>query len=138
MAQQNLVRPPRTVIEELDYDEPRPVTAPLGAVVPLAGFLGLLALSVIFDSTRWHAPAALSLGAFAVAVAVCALAARPMVIVLLAACAWLDYDGFVAGHEGTLHWHAASDAVRVAVLFGTPLAALAVRGMLRGSRGARR
>jgi K+-sensing histidine kinase KdpD len=116
--------PPRT--ETRSRDNP-----PLAVFMPLAGFLILLALSTILDPTRGRLPAAGSLAIFAAAVAGCACLATPGVAILLAICAWLDYDGFVVGREGTLSWHGGPDLVRMVVLAAVTVVVLTARHLLR-------
>jgi hypothetical protein len=121
--------------DELDEFVDFPVRTPVAALVPLAGFLVLLGLAVVFDPSHTHVAWQVSFGAFAGAVFVFAAVARAGVALLLAACAWLDYDGFVVGREGTLHWHGDIDLVRLLVLVGCGLAALTIRKALRVQRG---
>ena len=47
--------------------------------------------------------------------------------ILLTACAFMDYDGFVSNQSGQLSWHGRSDAVRLAVLAGAAIVGAAVR-----------
>jgi hypothetical protein len=42
-------------------------------------------------------------------------------------CAWLDFDGFVIGREGTLRWHGATDAVRLGILVGCAVVTVALK-----------
>jgi K+-sensing histidine kinase KdpD len=105
------------------------VDPPLAVYMPLLGFLALLGLSTLLDAGRGQVPRAVSLCVFAAAVAGCALLARPASALLLAGCGWLDYDGFVIGQQGTLHWHGSQDAMRMAVLFGSALVVLALRAV---------
>jgi hypothetical protein len=107
---------------------PRP---PLSAFVPLVGFLLLLTLAAVLDPTRGHLPTPVSLAMFVTAVAGCSLVATPSVAFLLAGCAWFDYDGFVAGRDGTLSWHGSTDVARVAMLAGAALAVLVLRRIVR-------
>src|SRR5204863_6238005 len=97
-------------------EKPPRDSPPLAVFMPLVGFLVLLALSAILDPTRGHLPAAASLAIFAAVLAGCACLATPGVATLLAICAWLDYDGFVVGREGSLSWHGSPDVVRIVVL----------------------
>jgi hypothetical protein len=84
--------------------------------VPLIGFLVLLGLATIFSAARDEVPTAASLAGFAVAVAGCAWFATLPVTLLLTACAFMDFDGFVLDQEGQLSWHGRADAVRLVVL----------------------
>jgi hypothetical protein len=113
---------------------PLPEFRLLPAFVPLGGFLALLGLSAVLGAVHGHPAADLSLGPFAVLVGALSLLARPAVALLLAGCAWLDYDGFVADRNGTLTWHGTADTVRVLVLIGVALAALVVRRVWRAGR----
>jgi K+-sensing histidine kinase KdpD len=121
--------------DELDEAVEFPVGPPVAALVPLAGFLVLLGLAVGFDPSRTHVAWQASLAVFGAAVFDLAVMARPGVALLLAACAWFDYDGFVVGHQGTLHWHGGTDVVRLVVLVGSALVALTIRSAVRLRRG---
>lgn len=102
--------------------------------VPLIGFLLLFTLATLSDAIRGDVPTPASLAVFAVALAGCAVAATAPVTVLLTACAFMDYDGFVSGQHGQLSWHGSSDAVRLAVLAGAAFAG----AVLRRTRHARK
>ena len=122
--------PPASLAKTTEAAEIR-AAAPVAALVPLAGFITLLALSVVFDSSR-HLPATLALATFALTVGVCAGLANVGVAFLLAGCAFLDYNGFVLAHaDGSLHWHGTPDLVRLGVLAGSALGTLLVRRALR-------
>jgi hypothetical protein len=121
-----------TASEQRTRDNP-----PLAVFMPLVGFLVLLALTAILDPTRGHLPAAASLAIFAAVVAGCACLATPGVAVLLAICAWLDYDGFVLGREGTLSWHGSADLVRIIILAAATVVVLTGRHLLRQRRRGR-
>jgi hypothetical protein len=118
--------------ESVDQAKPiRPAPLPelrlLPALVPLVGFLVLIGLAAVLSAARGHTAADLSLALFALAVGALSLLARPSIAMLLAGCAWLDYDGFVIGRDGSLVWHGTIDAVRAIVLVGVALGALLVR-----------
>lgn len=121
--------------DELDNIVDLPIRPPLAALMPLVGFLVLLGLAVAFDPSRTHVTWQVSFGVFAAAELVFALVAQVGVALLLAACAWFDYDGFVVGHQGALQWHGATDVVRIVVLVCCVLAAFALRRAERGTPG---
>jgi K+-sensing histidine kinase KdpD len=101
----------------------------------LAGFLTFLSLSVGFESSR-HISRSLALATFALGVTVCAALVRAGAAFLLAACAFLDFNGFVVGDtDGSLHWHGTADVVRLGVLFACACGALLMRRALRGDHG---
>jgi hypothetical protein len=120
---------------------PQPVGSPnppRAAYVPLAGFLVLLALSAVLTEAGDEVPRGASLAMFAVAVAGCSALATFGTTALLTACAWLDYDGFVTGSQGSLSWHGRADVIRIGVLAGTALAVWALRAARRRRSGLRR
>jgi K+-sensing histidine kinase KdpD len=100
---------------------------PHAPLVPLAGFIGFLGLSVVFDPAHVHVSWEVSFAVFAGAVVACAVMSTALVAFLLSLCAWLDFDGFVVGHEGTLRWHGTTDSVRLGVLIGCALVTLLVK-----------
>jgi hypothetical protein len=93
----------------------------------LIGFLVLFALTTVFGATRAEVPRPVALAALAAALAGCAVAATPPVTVLLTICAFMDYDGFVAGRHGQLSWHGGQDAIRIAVLVAGAVVGAVVR-----------
>jgi K+-sensing histidine kinase KdpD len=99
--------------------------------MPLVAFLVLLALCVVFDPTRVHVAWQLPFAVFAAVVVVCASVTEPAMALLLSLCAWLDFNGFVVGTEGTLSWHGNNDGVRLAVLIGCALLTIAARRLHR-------
>jgi hypothetical protein len=123
-----------TGLAEADDEPSLRTEAPVAALVPLVGFLVFLGLSVVLDMARHHVPWPVSFAPFVVALIVCCAVATPLVALLLTACAWLNYDGFVAGHEGTLHWQGTADAIRICVLIGCALLTMLIRSSLRASR----
>ncbi len=102
-------------------------STPMSAVAPIAGFIALLSLSVIFDPARLRVPWPVSFAAFCAAVAGTALHATRPGALLIAGCGWLDYNGFVADVGGTLHWHGGMDAIRLLLLLGCALVSVLVR-----------
>jgi K+-sensing histidine kinase KdpD len=113
------------------------VHQPRAPLVPLAGFIGLLGLSVVFDPTHVHVGWEVSFAVFAAAVVSCAAVSTPIVALLLSVCAWLDFDGFVVGHEGTLRWHGTTDVLRVGVLVGCAVLTFLVKHRVAISRARR-
>lgn len=110
-----------------EHVEQARVDPPIAVYVPLAGFLALLTLAAILGDARGGVPDAASLALFALALASCSTIATSMTALLLAGCAWLDYDGFVIGRQGSLTWHGTADVTRILVLAGSTLLVLTLR-----------
>jgi hypothetical protein len=91
------------------------------------GFLTLFALATLFNATRNQVPASISLVVFALGLGACALIATVPVTMLLTACAFMDYDGFVSGQHGQLSWHGSSDALWLIVFVSAAVAAASWR-----------
>jgi hypothetical protein len=106
-----------------------PPGPPLAVFVPLIGFLVLLGLATIFSAARDDVPTAASLVGFALAVAGCAWFATLPVTLLLTACAFMDYDGFVLDQQGQFSWDGRADAARLLVLSAVAITTQIARRM---------
>jgi hypothetical protein len=135
VSTQTTVRP---AVETPPAPAPEPPGPPLAAFIPLIGFLVLLGLAAIFSAARDELPTAASLIGFTVAVAGCAWFATLPVTLLLTACAFMDYDGFVLDQQGQLSWHGRADALRLVILSAVAITTQVARRIHHRRQDARR
>ena len=111
-----------------------PGTTPLGVTVPVG--VVLVVATLLIGAAAWPREEELRFGLLVAAVGSVAVAVGDLLpAALVAAAAWMFFDGFVVGDFGVLAWHGRADLVRVVVLLLA--AAPAGVGRLRRRRAAR-
>ncbi|NUU20713.1 MAG: hypothetical protein HOV68_04225, partial [Streptomycetaceae bacterium] len=98
---------------------------------PAAGFVVVIATSLLVVATGGTRHTAAALAVYALASAAAGLVLSVTDGIVTAALCWFFLDGFVVGRSGHLEWHGSADATRIGLLLGAALAGHMASAVIR-------